>query len=79
MFYQSAIAATGYIQQHTRPDASKMQSFLAQFTLDPSEEQVEALKGYIGYLIGTADLGITYTRTGDEITDTQLVCWTDSD
>ena len=79
VFYQSAIAATGYIQQHTRPDASKMQSFLAQFTLDPSEEQVEALKGYIGYLIGTADLGITYTRTGDEITDTQLVCWTDSD
>ena len=72
--YQSMLGSIMYIMLQTRPDIAYAISKLSQFSSNPTEQHLQALKRVLRYLKGTKDLGLTYQK--DE--KGELVGWTDS-
>ena len=72
--YQSMLGSIMYIMLQTRPDIAYAISKLSQFSSNPTEQHLQALKRVLRYLKGTKGLGLTYQK--DE--KGELVGWTDS-
>ena len=73
--YAAAIGSLMYAAVATRPDISHAVQCLSQFTSNPSQQHVTAVKRVFRYLNGTRNLGITYGTTSD----TTLYGYTDAD
>ena len=57
--YQSAIGSLLYLALGTRPDIAFTVNRLAQFASHPNVDHWQAITKLIGYVLGTADFGIT--------------------
>ena len=79
MIYQSAVPTAQFIVCATRPDLAKAQCILAQWCQNPTVFQFEVMKKYLGHMIGTADYGILFKRTGEPNIDLKMHWWTDAD
>ncbi|KFY67852.1 hypothetical protein V497_00175, partial [Pseudogymnoascus sp. VKM F-4516 (FW-969)] len=64
-WFQMAIGSLLYLAMATRPDITYATILLARFASNPSIEHVNAINNIFKYLSKTKDLGIIYTREGD--------------
>jgi hypothetical protein len=74
--YQRAIGGLNWLATSTRPDLSVCVSLLSQFSHNPSEGHLDAVKHVLRYLKGTRDHGIRYIQDSC-FADTLLTDWTD--
>lgn len=71
--YQSMLGSIMYIMLQTWPDIAYAISKLSQFSSNPTEQHLQALKRVLQYLKGTQDLGLTYQKEEKG----ELIDWTD--
>jgi hypothetical protein len=69
--YQCAVSGLNWLAPSTRPDLSVCVSLLSQFSHNPSEGHLDAVKHILKYLKGTKDWGIWFTQ-GATFTDNLL-------
>ena len=63
--YQSILGALNYAAVNTRPDISTVVSYLSGYASNPSKKHYKSICRVLGYLKGTADLGIFYAKSGN--------------
>jgi hypothetical protein len=73
--FQEMVGCLMWLATISRPDLAWVTSKLAQYSANPPQEAITACKTALRYLIGTADLGILYTKEGAA---NELTGWTDS-
>jgi hypothetical protein len=61
--YQRAVGGLNWLATSTRPDLSVCVSLLSQFSHNPSEGHLEAVKHVMRYLKGTKNSGIRFTQS----------------
>ena len=66
--YRKLLGELIYLMVQTRPDVAYLVSKLTQFMSNPREQHWTALKRVFGYLQGTPELGICYSRSERELT-----------
>lgn len=64
--FRSIIGKLNYLASTTRPDLTYAVSYLSQFRECPHIEHMNAIRGVLRYLAGTANLGIRHERTGSK-------------
>ena len=73
--YQSAVGCLLYLSTGTRPDIAFAVGNVARFSANPTTRHWIGVKRILRYLKGTSDLGLRYSRNGDE----DVVGYSDSD
>ena len=74
--YKSMIGALLWISRSTRPDIAFAVSVLCRYTHDPKLRHMQAIEQVFYYLLGTASLGLFYTKSE---ADPQLTAFCDAD
>ena len=64
--YLAAVGALLYLSTYTRPDISFAMSVLARHSQKPGVRHWNGVKHFLRYLRGTEDLGLLYTKGGQE-------------
>ena len=75
--FSSLMGSLLYIANTFRPDISYSVSVLSQFTSNPSNDHIRAVKRILRYLNGTRDYGLIFTKDQKENSD--LRGYTDAD
>ena len=65
--YQSAVGSLLYLSTRTRPDISFAVGMCARFSAEPITQHWTAVKRILRYLKGTANLGLRYEQTDNEL------------
>ncbi|XP_071578912.1 uncharacterized protein [Temnothorax nylanderi] len=65
--YRNVIGSLMYLATSTRPDIAYAISILSQFSENPGQDHWKAAKRVLRYLKKTENLGITFTKTGNEL------------
>ena len=65
--YREAVGSLIYLTTCTRPDLSFVVSRLSQYLAEPTEEQWVTVKHVLRYLKGTADKGLTFRRSTENL------------
>jgi len=73
--YSQLVGCLNWLARGTRPDIALAVSILGRFNNCYTLTHWKALKGVLRYLKGTADLGLTFSKSKDF----QLCAWSDSD
>ena len=60
---QQLVGCLNWLSISTRPDISTITNILSKFTSKPTQQHLDHTKYVIKYLLGTKDMGITYTST----------------
>lgn len=77
--YQEMLGSLMYVSQGTRPDITYCVSKLAQFSKDPRQIHLNALKRVYRYLKGTKSKCITYNKNMDLVTISTDASWCSTD
>jgi hypothetical protein len=67
-----------FLANSTRPDIAFTVNRLASYTANPSLQHFAAVKRILRYLAGTVDLGITYSKNSNNITDNSFYGFADA-
>jgi hypothetical protein len=74
--FRELIGSLMYLAVATRPDIANTISRLAQYANDPQAEHWSVAKRILRYLLGTSDLALVYTSTGESIYGFSDADWT---
>jgi len=77
--YQQMVGSLMYLACFTRPDIAYAVNQCAKFMLNPGPTHVQAAKRILGYLAGTKDHKLTYTRSAQPGVGNVLTTYADSD
>jgi hypothetical protein len=76
--YASLIGSLMYMAVATRPDIAFAVNGLASFMANPNMCHWTAAKRILQYLKGTKDLGITYSKSGNELNQNNFIGYSDA-
>eukprot|EP00961_Rhodomonas_salina_P133369 1794463-Rhodomonas_salina.1 len=77
--YRAIVGHVSFLVQMTRPDLAFAFAELSKFVQAPGVVHLRAARRVLAYLVGTQDMGITYSRPDDSTQANVLFGWVDSD